>query len=196
VLRRVLLFGFALLTLFVVAAAVWLRIAPPRAKLPVHGVVPEFSLTERGEKSVSRADLGGQVWIADFIFTRCAGPCPLMTARMAHLQEQFREFADVKLVSFTVDPDYDTPAVLRNYAERAGATRQWLFLTGEKGTIYELARSGFRLTAADEEGEILHSTMFVLVDQRGQIRGFYDSNEEHQMQKLVVDVEILRQKRP
>jgi cytochrome oxidase Cu insertion factor (SCO1/SenC/PrrC family) len=108
--------------------------------------VPDFVLRERSGQPVTKADLLGKVWIVNFIFTQCVEECPLATSRMARLQEAFTAEADVRLVSITVDPEHDTPEVLREYAKSFGAHPQrWLFLTGEKERIYRLAREGFRL---------------------------------------------------
>jgi protein SCO1/2 len=117
----------------------------------VYGKIPAFSLTERNGSQVSRENLLGTVWIADFIFTRCLATCPQQTATMAQLQGQLASERDIRLVSITVDPDYDTPEVLRRYAERYHADPQrWLFLTGEERAIYALAQEGFHLAAANQ----------------------------------------------
>lgn len=112
------------------------------------GDVPDFVLVERSGQQVRRADLYGKVWVVNFMFTRCPGDgeCLLETNRMARLQTQFARQEDVRLVSISVDPEYDAPAVLARYAQRFGADAdRWLFLTGAKAAIYRLARNGFRL---------------------------------------------------
>jgi cytochrome oxidase Cu insertion factor (SCO1/SenC/PrrC family) len=117
-----------------------------RDDLRPFATVPDFALHERSGKLVTRGDLQGKVWIADFIFTRCSTECPLASARMARLQEAFATATDLYLVSITVDPEHDTPEVLSRYAESFGAHPQrWLFLTGDKAAIYRLAQEGFRL---------------------------------------------------
>ena len=122
-------------------------------------------------------DLKGSVWIADFIFTRCPGPCPLMSSRMAKLQETFREEASLKLVSITVDPEYDTSQVLSEYANLFQAREgRWFFLTGEKSRIHELAQSGFLVGGVQDV--TVHSTRFILVDRKGRVRGYYDSQDD------------------
>jgi cytochrome oxidase Cu insertion factor (SCO1/SenC/PrrC family) len=123
------------------------------------GTVPDFALQERSGRSVTSTDLLGKVWIAAFIFTRCADECPLMSNRLARLQEAFTAAPNLLLVSITVDPEYDTPAVLSRYAESFGAHPQrWLFLTGEKAAILRLARDGFHLgvVAPREAQQSLH----------------------------------------
>jgi cytochrome oxidase Cu insertion factor (SCO1/SenC/PrrC family) len=161
-------------------------------QLPAYGVVPEFSLTEANGKSLRRADLREQVWIASFIFTRCAEACPAMMRQEVGVQGQLPVRDDLRLVSFSVDPDYDSPAVLRQYAEIFGVDRsRWLFLTGDKKQIYDLAIRGFKLATEDadptKEMPILHSAKLILVDRRGTIRGYYDSTASAELEKLVRD---------
>ena len=117
---------------------------------PPFGEVPDFTLLERSGRSLTKTDLLGKVWIVDFIFTTCVDACPLVSSRMAKLQAVFASEADVRLVSITVDPEHDTPEVLTRYAASFGAHPQrWLFLTGEKASIYRLAREGFHLGVFD-----------------------------------------------
>ena len=138
-----------------------------------------FSLLDQDGRILTRTTLEGTVWIADFIFTRCAGQCPLMSQQMATLQEAFAQMSQVRFVSFSVDPVYDTPAVLAGYAKRYGArSGRWDFLTGPASTIQQLAQEGFRLGVAEGASPrepITHSVRLVLVDQRGRIRGYYDA---------------------
>jgi cytochrome oxidase Cu insertion factor (SCO1/SenC/PrrC family) len=121
--------------------------------LPRLWEVPDFAFIERSGQSVTRADLLGKVWIASLIFTRCVEECPLVSSHMARLQDAFTAEPDVRLVSITVDPAYDTPEVLTRYAQSFAAQPQrWLFLTGDKATIYRLVREGFRLGLIDPQG--------------------------------------------
>jgi protein SCO1/2 len=142
-------FGLALAVVIGIGAVgLWQAQAPRHTPddLRPFATVPDFALRERSGSLVTRGDLQGKVWIADFIFTRCADECPLASARMARLQEAFTTVADLYLVSITVDPEHDTPEVLARYAESFGAHPQrWLFLTGDKAAIYRLAQEGFRL---------------------------------------------------
>jgi len=120
--------------------------------LPRLWEVPDFALVERSGQSVTRAELLGKVWIASLIFTRCMEECPLVSSHMARLQDVFTAEPDVRLVSITVDPAYDTPEVLTRYAQSFAAQPQrWLFLTGDKATIYRLVREGFRLGLIDPQ---------------------------------------------
>ena len=155
------------------------------------GSVPDFSLTERTGRPVSRADLAGQVWVADFIFTNCAGTCPMMTDVMKGLQDALPE--SVRLVSFTVDPYRDTPEVLTNYADRHDIEGdRWIFLTGEKDALYSLSKDGFHLAVDDTIGTeiepITHSTRLALVDRDGEIRGYYSGTETEAIARLSDDV--------
>jgi len=159
-------------------------IAPPSAtELRRYNVVPPFALTERNGKTITNHDLAGKIWVADFVFTTCPGPCPLITASMAKLQEALAPDLHVQLVSFSVDPQTDTPAVLAAYADKYGADRnRWWFLTGPEKPLYDLIQNGFFQIVQDnrgkppEEGQfvVTHSTKMVLVDAQGNVRGFYD----------------------
>jgi protein SCO1 len=149
--------------------------------------VPDFSLTDQTDKPVTLHELKGRVWVADFIFTNCGGTCPVMTEKMRKLQETLP--ADIRMVSFTVDPARDTSKALAAYAAEHGATRErWLFLTGDKQALYDICIKGFKLPLQDDEGTplepITHSTRFVLVDKEGQIRGYYSGTEEEDLKRL------------
>jgi protein SCO1/2 len=165
---------------------------PPASVLADYGQLPEFNLIERSEKDVTRDSLTGYIWVADFMFTNCAGPCPRMTAEMARLQDILPLKKGIKLVSFSVDPERDTPEVLSKYATEAGARPgSWLFLTGEKSAIQELAVNGFHIGSKDDA--INHSTRFALVDRKGHVRGYYDSTDRESLAKLVDDSQQLIQ---
>lgn len=195
-LRRGLLWGFLVAALLVVAgAAVWQMVNGPEPP-PVLGEVPDFTLINRDGQPVRRADLAGAPWVADFIFTRCGAACPMMSLRMARLERELPADLGVRFVSFSVDPEYDTPQVLQEYAESFGAPGRWLFLTGDKQEIYRLSKEGFKLavddtTPVNEDEPILHSTRFVLVDGEGRIRGYYEAFDEEAVKKLTVDVAAL-----
>jgi protein SCO1 len=165
--------------------------------LPEEGVVPPFQLTNQNGQSFASQQLSGKIWIADFIYSTCPGPCPMISTRMGELQKPLHE-TDVKLVSFSVDPQHDTPAVLRNYAAKLQAEPgRWEFLTGDKATIYRLSRDGFKLAANEgEAGQPIHSTRMVLVDRRGVIRGYYDATDADAVTRLLADVAHLRRQQP
>lgn len=164
-----------------------------------YGTVPEFRLTNQDNRAFGSTELKGKIWIADFVFTSCRGPCPLISSRVSELQKPLAD-SDVHLVSFTVDPQTDTPEVLHDYAERLHAQPgRWDFLTGPVDTIYQLTRNGFKLgvsDGADEEGVPVHSTRAVLVDRHGKIRGYYDMSEADAVTKLLADTNHLRREQP
>ena len=165
---------------------------PTPATLPKHWEIPDFRFTERGGQSIGRADLLGKVWLADFFYTSCPGPCPMMSSRLSALHEKLRDKDNVRLVSISLDPEKDTPEVLRQYATRFKAGPNWLFLTGDKQATYALAEQGFKLAVADVRNSpdpITHSTKLVLVDRDGWVRGFYEGVGEDQTAKLLSDIE-------
>lgn len=200
--RRSLIWGLLVAALvIVIAATIVQRMRRPEPP-PVMDPVPAFTLTNRDGRVVRNQDFAGKPWIADFIFTHCPASCPLMTARMARLNLELDQDHEVKLVSISVDPAQDTPAVLERYAQSYKATPRWLFLTGGKDEIYRLSRQGFKLgidipSAAGPGGPapavepILHSTRFVLVDGQGRIRGYYDGFDEDSMKRLRRDLEAV-----
>jgi len=166
-------------------------------ELPNIGVVPGFQLTDQNGASYGTQQLLGKIWIADFIYSTCPGPCPMISSRMGELQRPLRN-TDVKLVSFSVDPQRDTPAVLREYAAKLEAQPgRWYFLTGDKNTTYRLSHDGFKLAAGEggAEGPI-HSTRLVLVDRSGVIRGYYDATDADAVTRLLADTNHLLREQP
>ena len=173
--------------------------APPTGTVrpDVEIPAPEFTLTERSGKTVTRDDLTGKVWVASFVFTRCPGPCPQVSATMARLQKELdlKDTPDLRLVTFTVDPERDTPNELREYANRYQADpEKWLFLSGpseaegelatmgdgpSEAELHKLLVDGFKVTAqrsknAKPGDEFDHSSRLAVVDRRGTIRGYFD----------------------
>ena len=157
-------------------------------QLPVIRAVPDFTLTDQDGKIVTKDDLRGKIWIADFIFTRCQGPCPLMTARMLEMQRALVKAPEIKLVSVTVDPAYDTPEVLKAYAAANKADPQrWKFLTGDKAVIEKLVTEGFMQHLAEENGEPVHGTMFLVVDGNGMVRSARMLEDPELIPKILTD---------
>jgi len=174
----------------------------PLEGLKVFGTVPDFSLIERSGHPVTLADLKGEIWIANFIYTNCPDTCRIQSAQMKELQTEFSSKTGLRLVSITVDPERDTPKVLVEYANRFSANpERWLFLTGAKEAIYHLAQEGFRLGAAEIPHEKrpasgathTHSPRFVLVDRNARIRGYYTSTDREAMSRLRRDLKTLLQ---
>ena len=169
------------------------------AKLPVLGTLPDFSLTERSGKTVSRSDLLGKVNVVDFIFTSCAAQCPQVTAQMVKVQSfALPRWKNVQLVSLTVDPERDTPAALSDYAKGFSADPgRWLFLTGPKDRLDDLTRNGFKVASGSKvpvdtsPDAILHSVSLILLDSKARIRGYYESTDPEEMTKLRGDLAAL-----
>ena len=192
-----------LIPLVTLGLLLWLRnvevVALRQRTVSSYGTVPSFQLVNQNGQAFGSAQLVGKIWIADFIYTTCPGPCPMISSRMSELQKPL-EKTDVHLVSFSVDPEKDTPEVLRGYAEKLQAEpARWDFLTGPKSTIYKLSHDGFKLAVSDgsdAEGIPVHSTRMVLVDRHGQIRGYYDAAEADAMTKLVADTNHLLREQP
>lgn len=160
------------------------------AKLPVYSQIESFSLTERSGKTVTLSDLSGQVWVANFIYTTCPTVCPRLTAKMQDVQSfvlakeaELGRDANVRLVSFTVDPENDTPEQLASYAQSWNADpRIWLFLTGSLDDISRAVIEGMKIPfekrGPEAAIEIMHGEKFVLVDREGQIRAYFDGDAE------------------
>jgi protein SCO1/2 len=188
----------------VVGAGLWRRNAAndsiaaatqSSADLPVLATVPAFDLIDQDNKSANLGTFSGKPWIADFVFTHCAGPCPIMTGQMASLRKHIP--ADVRFVSLSVDPERDSPAVLKEYAAKFnGDEPRWRFVTGSKDTIYNLAAK-MLLTAipATADAPIIHDEHFVLIDGEGKVRGLYASKDEQAMEALKRDAAALAPKR-
>lgn len=164
--------------------------------------IPPFSMTNQDGDIFTDRDLDGHIFVADFFFTTCPTICPVMTGQMNQLiwQLEGKKFEDIRYVSFTVDPEYDTPEILKAYAEKNSAnTEIWNFLTGDKTEIYELGVNNFKLPAQEDAlapGGFLHSNMFVLIDENKHIRGYYDGTSSEDIRLLAGDIKkLLSEKR-
>lgn len=180
------------------------EVASPLPELPRLLETPDFALTNLDGRTVTRELLQGRVLVVNFIFTRCGGPCPLMTRQMRTLQQALiaegmieEEDSEVLLVSITVDPEHDTPEVLAQYAQLWEAdTESWLFLTGPPDETLRIVREGFRVTAEREGSgmdhpDILHSTSFLLVDRNGWVRRIVSLTEDQFVESLIHDMNRL-----
>jgi protein SCO1 len=180
-----------LMMIVLVASGAW-RSRPDEQKLPIRFPAPEFSLTNQQNESFGSNELAGKVYVIDFIFTRCAGPCPLMTKKMAMLHESVND-PGVRYVSVSVDPNYDTPDRLKVYGDRFKADHnRWAFLTGESKAVFNMI-AGFKLAAipSDEPTGILHDEHMLLIDQQGNVRGIYSSSSQEELSALARDIRSL-----
>jgi len=189
---RTILVGFLLFfAVFALAFLLWflqtLNRVHQQQMLRVIGPVADFTLTNQDGHVTTLANLTNHVWVADIIFTRCAGPCPRMTAQMKSVQSLLPANSDTKLVTLTTDPEFDSPENLKRYAERFGADfNRWTFLTGTKSQIAALASDSLKLSAQpikpedrrDDADLFIHTTIFVLVDKHAQLRGFFETGGE------------------
>ena len=162
----------------------------PAKELPEIGNIPQFEFTNSDGNTVTLDDLKGKVWVADFIFTTCTMACPMMTGNMNIVHKKFKKNDNVRLVSISVYPEYDTPEVLKNYASQYDAdTEKWLFLTGKEDAVKDIIRDGFKI--GDYEDIIFHSEKFALVDKKGIIRAYYNGMKSEDMKQLKKDINAL-----
>ena len=162
----------------------------PVKELPEIGNIPQFEFTNSDGNTVTLDNLKGKVWVADFIFTTCTMACPMMTGNMNIVHKKFKKNDNVRLVSISVYPEYDTPEVLKNYASQYDAdTEKWLFLTGKEDAVKDIIRDGFKI--GDYEDIIFHSEKFALVDKKGIIRAYYNGMKSEDMKQLEKDINVL-----
>ena len=162
----------------------------PVKELPEIGNIPQFEFTNSDGNTVTLDNLKGKVWVADFIFTTCTMACPMMTGNMNIVHKKFKKNDNVRLVSISVYPEFDTPEVLKNYASQYDAdTEKWLFLTGKEDAVKDIIRDGFKI--GDYEDIIFHSEKFALVDKKGIIRAYYNGMKSEDMKQLKKDIDVL-----
>jgi cytochrome oxidase Cu insertion factor (SCO1/SenC/PrrC family) len=168
---------------------------PNKKELPVLFQLSDFSLKDHTGRAVSLADFRGKVWIANFIFTRCSGVCLVTNESMTVLDKELKDRQEIQLVSFTMDPEYDNPEVLAEFAKaRSTRSPRWFFLTGPKEEIHRLTRENFHLTVKDSpnpQEPIIHSDLFALIDAKGQIRGYYSGVTPDKVEALSRDARKL-----
>jgi len=169
-------------------------------ELPVLGTIGSLNLTNQLGTPVDLGSFRGQPWFANIIFTRCPGPCASMTRIMRQLQEQVSETSDVRFVSVSTDPAFDTPDILRQYARKFKAdTNSWSFLTGTKKEIFRVSTQELKLVLIEKEEAdrespediFLHSTLTVLIDSLGRLRGYYEMLEDGALEKAIQDLSRL-----
>ena len=162
--------------------------------LPVLFILPETALLDEKGASVTLGDLKGTVGIHNFIFTTCAGICPMMTRRMREVTVKFDHDDPIRFYSLSVDPVTDTPPVLAAYALKFRNDPRWRFLTGERDEVIRLSIDGFKLAAGGAgvgTDRLLHTQKFALVDRQGRVRAYYDSSDPEAMKRLVGDAKRL-----
>jgi protein SCO1/2 len=157
--------------------------------------IRDFAFVNQDSDTVSNSTFDGKVYVADFFFTSCPTICPVMKKQMLRVYEEYKDNPKVGILSHTIDPEYDTVALLKNYAERLGVTSNtWHFVTGDKETIYKLSESSYMVTAGEDDtapGGFIHSGAFLLVDDLRRVRGVYDGTEQDQVDILIADIEKL-----
>lgn len=168
--------------------------------------IADFSFQNQNNKTITQKDYENTIYVADFFFTTCQTICPIMTDNMVWLQDKIKDMPNVKLLSFSVTPDIDTPEVLRKYATEKGVIdSKWNMVTGDKKDIYYLARQSFLAVKTETSGELydmVHTENFILVDKNGRIRGFYDGtnldkdkgDNTKNMQQLLEDIKWLNER--
>ncbi|GAB3648884.1 SCO family protein [Echinicola sediminis] len=163
-----------------------------------HTIAP-FSFTNQDGNTITNNEVKGKVYVADFFFTSCPTICPVMKTQMLRVYEKFKSHPDFQILSHSIDPTFDTEKVLKDYSVRLGIedASTWHFLTGEQEKIFEIGQTSYLATAMEDKNEpggFLHSGAFILIDQKGRIRGVYDGTKEDQVDKLIKDIPKLLNK--
>jgi protein SCO1/2 len=157
--------------------------------------IQNFSFTDQDGKTVTQKDLDGSVYVADFFFTTCHSICPIMSTQMERVYDKFKGNTEVKFLSHTVDPAIDTVEQLKAYSIKHNAdAKQWMFVTGSKKALYDVARTNYLLDAQQGDGgpdDFIHTQNFALIDKDKRIRGFYDGTDSLEMNKLIKDIDLL-----
>ena len=158
--------------------------------------VGTFNLINQNGNSVTEEDFIGKIYIADFFFTRCQTICPIMALNMSELQKYYLDDSEIKFLSHSVTPVMDSVQVLRAYADKNGAVDgKWEIVTGDKKHIYTLARKSYFAVLDEGDGgeqDFIHTEQFILIDKKGQIRGFYDGTDKQEMDRIYKDIKILK----
>ncbi len=161
--------------------------------------IGDFSFQNQDNKTITQKDIEGKVFVAEYFFTTCKSICPIMNSQMQRVQQEFKGNSNVKILSFTVDPETDTVAQMKRYAGKHNAiTGQWHFLTGKQEDLYRLARKSFFIlkpaevqNQGDVGSDFIHTNNFVLVDQKKRIRGYYDGTSQKEVSELIKDIKRL-----
>jgi len=159
--------------------------------------IPNFEFTNQNNQAFTSKDTEGKIYVCEYFFTTCKSICPVMNANLEKVYQKFKNQPDFLILSHTVDPETDSVNVLLNYARAHGVNNnQWQFLTGEKVKLYALARQGYLLSADEGNGgeeDFIHTQNFALVDGEKHIRGYYDGTDSLEINRLIIDIELLKQ---
>ena len=157
--------------------------------------IPDFKFLNQDSLWISQKEMAGKIYVADFFFTTCPTICPKMKTQLLRIYDKFAEDDRVRILSHTIDPEYDGVRVLKDYAKKLNITSpRWNLVTGKKSDIYRLGEKSYMVTAqedANEEGGFVHSGAFILVDQKRHVRGIYDGTKEEDVNHLIEDMTLL-----
>jgi protein SCO1/2 len=162
----------------------------------VYQTIPNFTFVNQYGDSTGTKNLKNDIYVADFFFTSCPSICPVMQRNMLNVYNAFKDTADVKIISFTIDPRHDTVPVLKKYADKLGVTgNSWWFLLGDKDKVYDMAAKNFLVAVSQDStaaGGFIHQGYFVLVDKQKRVRGAYDGTDMKQVNQLIDDIKTLK----
>ncbi len=165
------------------------------SKDTIYHSVQNFSFVNQEGKTITQSDLDGSVYVTDFFFTTCQSICPIMSTEMEKIASAFKGNPAVKILSHTVNPEYDSVPVLAEYARLHHAdAKQWMFVTGDKKELYNIARTGYYLNAEQGDGgpdDFIHTQNFALIDKEKHIRGYYDGTKSEEVEQLILDIGLL-----
>ena len=157
--------------------------------------IPDFEFTNQFNEKVTQTTLKNKIYVTEYFFTTCQSICPVMNTNLERVYKEFKDKPEFMIVSHTVDPEMDTVPVLMEYAKKHGVvSKKWLFLTGEKPKLYDIARKGYLLNAEEGTGDaddFIHTQNFALIDKDKHIRGFYDGTDSLEINRLIQDVKLL-----
>jgi protein SCO1 len=200
--------GIRYWVLGIIAIGVYACNTKPKESLPIFGerevngtdtiyhTIAPFQFVDQDSAVITNEVFKDKVYVADFFFTSCRTICPIMKTQMLRVYEATKEMPDVLIVSHSIDPEYDTVALLHDFAKRLGVeSKRWHFVTGVKDSIYKIAQTSYFATAMEDKAEpdgFIHSGAFLLIDKKGRIRGKYDGTKEEDVNRLIVDIKKLR----
>jgi len=162
----------------------------------VYQTIPAFKFVNQYGDSISSKALDGHIYVTDFFFTSCPSICPIMQRNMLNVYNAFKDTADVKIISYTIDPRDDSVPVLKKYADKLGISgNSWWFLRGDKATVYQLAEKSYLVGVSQDStaaGGYVHQGYFVLIDKEKRVRGSYDGTDPKQVDQLIADIKTLK----